>query len=167
MSQNSGERSGIHAAGEGMGGEGVTKIVEADVRQSRFLQQTFQPCIATGGMNRLFRLERVGEDPLGDGFLFALAQELCRAWRELDDSPACVGLRFTDLHVTGADAQCSADGEIYTQMRVCHMWEGAGKIRFGIYACSPEDSSFTAVFTDMKITECVWKAHDGQQPDKQ
>lgn len=35
----------------------------------------------------------------------------------------------------------------------------------GIYACSPEDSSFTAVFSDMKITECMWKAHDGQQPD--
>lgn len=50
-------------------------------------------------------------------------------------------------------------------MRVCHMWEGAGNIRFGVYACSPEDSSFKAVFTDMKITEFVWKAHDGQQPD--
>ena len=33
------------------------------------------------------------------------------------------------------------------------------------FSCSPEDSSFTAVFTDMKITECAWKAHDGQQPD--
>ena len=61
--------------------------------------------------------------------------------------------------------ECSQDGEQFTQMRVCHMWEGAGKIRFGIYACSPEDSSFKAVFTDMKITECAWKAHDGQQPD--
>ena len=28
-----------------------------------------------------------------------------------------------------------------------------------------EDSSFTAVFTDMGITECAWEAHDGQQPD--
>ncbi|MBQ2213872.1 MAG: DUF1349 domain-containing protein [Erysipelotrichaceae bacterium] len=61
--------------------------------------------------------------------------------------------------------ECSSDGKEFTQMRVCHMWEGAGTIRFGIYACSPEDSSFTAVFTDMKITECMWKAHDGQQPD--
>ena len=51
--------------------------------------------------------------------------------------------------------ECSQDGEKFTQMRVCHMWEGAGKIRFGIYACSPEDSSFTAVFTDMKVTECA------------
>ena len=61
--------------------------------------------------------------------------------------------------------ECSQDGEHFTQMRVCHMWEGAGKIRFGIYACSPEDSSFKAVFTNLEITECAWKAHDGQQPD--
>ena len=63
--------------------------------------------------------------------------------------------------------ECSQDGVNYTQIRVCHMWEGAGKIRFGIYACSPEDSVFTAVFTDMKITECAWKAHDGQKPDEE
>ena len=61
--------------------------------------------------------------------------------------------------------ECSYDGISFSQMRVCHMWEGAGKIRFGIYACSPEESSFTAVFTDLKVTECEWKAHDGQQPD--
>lgn len=61
--------------------------------------------------------------------------------------------------------ECSADGVTFTQMRVCHMWEGAGKVRFGIYACSPEDSSFKAVFTDMVLTDCVWQAHDGQQPD--
>ena len=41
----------------------------------------------------------------------------------------------------------------------------ADRISFGIYACSPEESSFKAVFSDMKITECMWKAHDGQQPD--
>ena len=61
--------------------------------------------------------------------------------------------------------ECSSDGKNYSQMRICHMYKGAEEIRFGIYACSPEESSFTAVFTDMKITECMWKAHDGQQPD--
>ncbi len=61
--------------------------------------------------------------------------------------------------------ECSADGITFSQMRVCHMIEGGKRIRFGIYACSPENSSFRAVFTDMKITECAWKAHDGQQPD--
>lgn len=61
--------------------------------------------------------------------------------------------------------ECSADGEHFTQMRVCHLHQGGGKIRFGIYACSPEESSFKAIFTDMRLTECAWKAHNGQQPD--
>ena len=61
--------------------------------------------------------------------------------------------------------ECSADGENFSQMRICHMHRGGGKIRFGIYACSPEDSSFRAVFTNMELTECKWLAHDGQQPD--
>ena len=61
--------------------------------------------------------------------------------------------------------ECSPDGEAFTQMRICHMWEGAESIKFGIYACSPEESSFKAVFTDMQITECMWKAHEGQKPD--
>jgi hypothetical protein len=61
--------------------------------------------------------------------------------------------------------ECSLDGVSFSQMRICHMWEGAGKIRFGIYSCSPEASSFKAVFSDFKLTECSWKAHDGQLPD--
>lgn len=63
--------------------------------------------------------------------------------------------------------ECSADGIQWSQMRVCHMYAAQDEIRFGIYACSPEESSFKAVFTDMKVTECMWKAHDGQQPDKE
>ncbi len=58
--------------------------------------------------------------------------------------------------------ECSADGEYFSQMRVCHMFSGGGTIRFGIYACSPEDSSFKATFTDMAVTECQWAAHNGQ-----
>ena len=61
--------------------------------------------------------------------------------------------------------ECSYDGEHFSQMRICHLWEGAGKIRFGVYACSPEDSSFTAVFTDFCLSDCAWQAHDGQKPD--
>ena len=63
--------------------------------------------------------------------------------------------------------ECSADGHTWSQMRVCHMYAAKDRIRFGIYACSPEESSFKAVFTDMQMTECMWKAHDGQQPDKE
>ncbi len=62
--------------------------------------------------------------------------------------------------------ECSSNGVDFSQMRICHMYAGADEISFGIYACSPEESSFTAVFSDMKITECAWKAHEGQQPDK-
>ena len=61
--------------------------------------------------------------------------------------------------------ECSEDGVTFKQMRVCHMWKGAGSIQFGIYACSPEKSSFKATFTNMQITECKWLAHNGQQPD--
>lgn len=61
--------------------------------------------------------------------------------------------------------ECSRDGRRFSQMRVCHMWEGADSVRFGIYACSPEDSSFLARFTGMDVTECKWLPHDGQQPD--
>ena len=63
--------------------------------------------------------------------------------------------------------ECSNDGIHFSQMRVCHMWKGGGKIRFGIYACSPEDSSFRAVFTDLELTACKWLPHDGQQPDEE
>ena len=63
--------------------------------------------------------------------------------------------------------ECSTNGVDFSQMRICHMYAGADEISFGIYACSPEESSFTAVFSDMKITECAWKAHDGQQPDEE
>ena len=61
--------------------------------------------------------------------------------------------------------ECSEDGVHFKQMRICHMWNGKDEIRFGIYACSPEDSSFKATFTNMQITECQWRAHDGQAPD--
>lgn len=55
--------------------------------------------------------------------------------------------------------ECSYDGINYKQMRICHLFEGSDKIRFGIYACSPEKSSFKAIFTEMEITECKWLEH--------
>ncbi len=55
--------------------------------------------------------------------------------------------------------ECSYDGVEFKQMRICHMSEGGGEIRFGIYACSPEQSSFKAIFSDMELTDCKWHAH--------
>lgn len=63
--------------------------------------------------------------------------------------------------------ECSFDGKKFSQMRICHMPAATGEVPFGIYACSPEDSSFKATFTDFEFGECKWAAHDGQQPDKQ
>jgi len=62
--------------------------------------------------------------------------------------------------------ECSTDGVHFKQMRICHVEKAKEEISFGVYACSPENSSFKATFTDMQITECKWLAHDGQQPDE-
>ena len=63
--------------------------------------------------------------------------------------------------------ECSNDGITFKQMRICHMVKGNDKIRFGIYACSPEDSSFKATFTNMDLTSCKWLSHNGQKPDEE
>jgi regulation of enolase protein 1 (concanavalin A-like superfamily) len=47
------------------------------------------------------------------------------------------------------------------------MHKGGGTIRFGVYACSPEASSFKATFTNLKMTDCQWPAHNGQKPDEE
>jgi regulation of enolase protein 1 (concanavalin A-like superfamily) len=53
----------------------------------------------------------------------------------------------------------SFDGIHFKQMRIFHFFEGAGEINIGLLACSPGDSSFKAIFTEMNITECLWKEH--------
>ncbi len=55
--------------------------------------------------------------------------------------------------------ECSRDGENFHQMRICHLAAASGEISFGLYACSPENSSFRAEFTQMQVTECLWQAH--------
>lgn len=54
--------------------------------------------------------------------------------------------------------ECSEDGKTFRQMRIFHMWEGAEKITYGIYACSPTEGSYRAAFTDMQITQCQWES---------
>ncbi|WP_305767118.1 DUF1349 domain-containing protein [Candidatus Epulonipiscium viviparus] len=61
--------------------------------------------------------------------------------------------------------ECSKDGINFSQMRIFHMFNVAEIIRFGIYAASPEESSFRATFTNMEILDCIWMPHDGQKPD--
>lgn len=77
------------------------------------------------------------------------------------DIPASVKSMWYRLSRRESDycIECSEDGVTFKQMRICHLWEGAGEIQFGIYACSPEESSFEAVFTHMEMGECKWLAH--------
>lgn len=54
--------------------------------------------------------------------------------------------------------ETSTDGINFHQMRVFHLFHGNGEISFGIYAASPGNHSFTAKFTNMKVSECMWPA---------
>ena len=77
------------------------------------------------------------------------------------DIPASVRSMWYRLSRREADycIECSADGVRFQQMRICHLHAGAGRIRFGVYACSPENSSFEARFSCMALTDCLWADH--------
>ncbi len=53
----------------------------------------------------------------------------------------------------------SFDGINYKQMRICHLFKDVKDVNIGIYACSPEQSSFKATFSEMFITDCQWMEH--------
>lgn len=53
----------------------------------------------------------------------------------------------------------SFDGINFKQMRIFHLFEGDKEINIGLLACSPSENSFKAVFTEMQITDCLWKEH--------
>lgn len=71
--------------------------------------------------------------------------------------------------------ESSYDGVTFNQMRIFHLHslgettKKMGKsnpplpvtlpVRFGIYACSPLNSSFTATFSGMSLELCKWLAH--------
>ncbi|ADG39698.1 MULTISPECIES: DUF1349 domain-containing protein [Leuconostoc] len=61
--------------------------------------------------------------------------------------------------------ESSFDGIHFTQMRIFHMTKASDLIKFGVYACSPENSSFKSVFTNLELLPCQWPAHNGQKPD--
>lgn len=62
--------------------------------------------------------------------------------------------------------ECSGNGVDFQQMRIFHMWEGAGEITYGIYACSPSEGSYRATFSNLQITECQWEAEtDGKEAE--
>lgn len=86
------------------------------------------------------------------------------ATTEIDSSIKTIWYRFSRRDDDYC-LECSFDGIVFKQMRICHMFKGKDQISFGIYACSPENSSFKATFTNFELTECKWLPHNGQQPD--
>ncbi|MFW6180523.1 MAG: DUF1349 domain-containing protein [Spirochaetota bacterium] len=74
-------------------------------------------------------------------------------------------------------AESSPDGTDFTQMRIFHLHRLGGTtpqmgrtdppappqepVRFGVYACSPLESSFDAEFDGSTLTACAWRAHPG------
>ncbi|MBR0473618.1 MAG: DUF1349 domain-containing protein [Erysipelotrichaceae bacterium] len=88
------------------------------------------------------------------------------ATTDIDASVKCMWFRLSRRQ----DDFClenSSDGKNYKQMRICHMFNVKKEVTFGIYACSPEDSSFKATFSEFDLGECKWLAHDGQKPDEE
>jgi len=71
--------------------------------------------------------------------------------------------------------ETSSDGNNFKQMRIFHLqalgetsltmgksnppMPATNNVAFGVYACSPSDSSFTAIFSDMSLNLCEWLAH--------
>ena len=78
----------------------------------------------------------------------------------------------------GADflIEHSFNGKDFKQMRIFHLSVLGGTdeiaaqlapteifaqpVRFGVYACSPLDSSFTATFEYLRLTDSLWMAHE-------
>ena len=72
--------------------------------------------------------------------------------------------------------ESSLDGKEFRQMRIFHLHklgettaemgrlnppaQPEQPVKFGVYACSPLDSSFTAVFEKFGLAECRWLAHE-------
>jgi len=96
-------------------------------------------------------------------------------WATTDILPTRV--MWYRLHRRGPDflIESSPDGAAFHQMRVFHLHvlgettPEMGKqfppkppeqpVRFGVYACSPLESSFTAVFSELSLEPCQWQAH--------
>lgn len=49
----------------------------------------------------------------------------------------------------------SEDGHHFSVLRMCHIWDLGKTISIGLYACSPKESSFKAVFTEIKYENIV------------
>ena len=78
-------------------------------------------------------------------------------WATTDISPLIsemwyrISRRGQDFYLENA-----LDGKDWKQMRMFHIHQPAPKVNVGVYACSPLNSSFNAVFSLFGISPCIW-----------
>lgn len=53
----------------------------------------------------------------------------------------------------------SENGQQFNQMRIFYLHQPLEEVYFGVYACSPLESSFDALFTDFSLTPSIWGTH--------
>ena len=92
MAQDAGQGLGIHAAGQSMGGERMSQVMESDVGQTGLLEQYLQSAVSRVRICRQLRAGGMGEYPLTDGSLLSLPQELYDALGQDDGACALAGL---------------------------------------------------------------------------
>ena len=76
----------------------VAQVVEPDAGQTGAFQQGLQVAVGPAGIDRVLRVERIGEDPLGAGAFPPFPQQLSRAGRQGDGAPALSRLGLAGGH---------------------------------------------------------------------
>ncbi len=81
------------------------------------------------------------------------------------DVPSGISEMWYRLSRRGQDfyIENSVDGISYRQMRIFHMHQTVAEINVGVYACSPQNSSFDAVFSEFKIGPCLWPEYKNHE----
>ena len=110
--QNAGQCLGVHAAGEGMGREGVAQVVEADAGQSRLPEQRLHVEVGRAGVDRILRLHWVGEYPLTDAIRLAPPQDVRHRLRQDDGTHSLSRFGLTDGVLT---LPLAVEGSAYLQ----------------------------------------------------
>ena len=78
------------------------------------------------------------------------------------DIPSVTSEMWYRLSRRGQDfyIENSENGITWQQMRMFHLHKSVEKISVGVYACSPLQSSFNAVFSEFGTTPCNWPVYE-------
>lgn len=116
VTQDAGQRLGVHAAAHGVGCEGVAQIVKANVRQTRAFEDHLQSVIRRAWRRRLLRFQQARKDPLGQRRLAPFLQHMEGAGWQQDRARSFFG--FWIAHLQRA-AGSRMNGAAYLQRSAC------------------------------------------------